>query len=50
MRGTIFDLDQIARAAVTGVGAASAREIELVPLDDHSRTVAAKIAPILAAG
>ncbi len=50
MRGRIFDLDQIARAAGTGVGVASAKDIELVPLDDHSKAVAAAITPVLAAG
>lgn len=50
MRGKIFDLEQIARAVSTGVGAVSPEDIELVPLDDHSITVAAGLAPAIRAG
>jgi uncharacterized protein (DUF362 family) len=34
MKGDIFELDQIRRAAEIGVGVSSAEDIELVPLND----------------
>ena len=48
--GRIFDLEQISRAAETGVGIGSANEIRLVPLDRQSETVAAGIQERLDAG
>ena len=41
--GTIFSLEQIARASELGVGVASADQIRLVPLDAPSEPVAEKI-------
>jgi hypothetical protein len=41
--GTIFSLEQIARAAGLGVGVSSADQIRLVPLDAPSELVAEKI-------
>jgi len=41
--GTIFSLEQIARAAQLGVGVSSADQIHLVPLDAPSELVAEKI-------
>ena len=43
MKGRIFDLEQISRAAKLGVGVASASGIKLVPLDDKSKEDAGKI-------
>jgi len=40
MQGSIFSLEQIARAAELGVGVSSVSGIRLVPLDEHSVTVA----------
>jgi uncharacterized protein (DUF362 family) len=34
MKGKVFELDQILRAAEIGVGVSSAEDIELVPLND----------------
>ena len=45
---SIFELDQIRRAAELGVGAASASVIKLAPLDDQSRQPADDIRRILA--
>lgn len=47
MKGRIFELDQIRRAAEIGVGVKSASEIELIPLDDKSREPAETMAHIL---
>jgi len=47
MKGNIFDLEQISRAAELGVGVSSASEIKLVPLDDESETEAEDIQKIL---
>lgn len=47
MEGSIFDLDQIARAAELGIGIASASEIKLVPLDAKSKEHAQGIQSIL---
>ena len=40
MKGRIFELEQISRAAQLGVGVSSASAIELVPLDGESETTA----------
>jgi len=47
MRGRIFDLEQISRAAQLGVGVSSASAIELVPLDGESESIARSIRDIL---
>jgi uncharacterized protein (DUF362 family) len=47
MRGRIFELEQISRAAELGVGVASASAIKLVPLDDKSQESTRKIREIL---
>jgi uncharacterized protein (DUF362 family) len=47
MEGSIFDLEQIARAAELGIGVASASEIKLVPLDAKSKEHAQGIQSIL---
>jgi uncharacterized protein (DUF362 family) len=47
MRGRIFDLDQIARAADLGVGVASAGDMRLVALDPESKRVSLEIRRIL---
>lgn len=47
MNGSIFSLDQIARAAELGVGCADPREIALIPLTAKSRNDAQRIAEIL---
>jgi len=47
MKGRIFELAQISRAAELGVGVKSASAIELVPLDDKSEENARKIREIL---
>jgi len=43
----VFELDQLRRAAELGVGAGSAAEMELVPLDEPSRGAARRIRAIL---
>lgn len=40
MRGRIFEQEQISRAASLGVGVASSKNIDLVPLDEHSQRAA----------
>jgi uncharacterized protein (DUF362 family) len=45
--GAIFDLEQIARAAELGLGAASAEAIEIVTGDDDSRAVADQVRNVL---
>ena len=47
MKGRIFELEQISRAAELGVGVASASAIKLVPLDDKSQESTRKIREIL---
>ncbi len=47
MKKPIFKLDQIRRAAELGIGAKSASDIRLTPLDDRSREAANKIERIL---
>ena len=42
-RGSIFELDQIKRAADLGIGARSAEEIELIPLDQASDKISDQI-------
>ena len=46
--GGIFELDQLRRAAELGIGATSASQIRLTPLDDESRGFAEKIEAKLA--
>jgi uncharacterized protein (DUF362 family) len=46
-QGRIFEQQQIARAAELGIGAKSANQIELVPLDGESRKFAEPIARII---
>ena len=46
----IFELEQIRRAAELGVGVASATAVESIPLDEHGRETADRIAGILAQG
>ncbi len=38
MRGRIFELEQIARAAELGIGVRSAQEMRLIPLDSESKS------------
>jgi len=47
MRKSVFELDQIQRAAELGVGVKSASAIKLTPLDEKSREAANKIERIL---
>jgi uncharacterized protein (DUF362 family) len=47
MRGKIFDLDQIKRAAEIGVGVDSADKINLVPVNDDAQDVVDEIYQIL---
>lgn len=47
MKGRIFELDQIRRAAELGVGVKSASEIRLVPVDDESREAADRVKSVL---
>ncbi|MGB9979419.1 DUF362 domain-containing protein [Methanobacterium sp.] len=46
-KGRIFEMDQIRRAAELGVGAKSAQEIELIPLNEESHRDAESIMKIL---
>jgi uncharacterized protein (DUF362 family) len=50
MRPKIFHQEQIARAAELGIGASSASEIELVPVDDQSRESCTRVQEILSKG
>jgi uncharacterized protein (DUF362 family) len=43
----IFELDQIARAVELGLGAKGPEEIELIPVDDKSKEIAAGIEAVL---
>jgi uncharacterized protein (DUF362 family) len=47
MRGQIFDLDQIKRAAEIGVGVDSADKINLIPVNDDAINVVDEIRQIL---
>lgn len=47
MKGRIFELTQIRRATELGVGAKSASDIRLIPLDDESTPVVKQIEDIL---
>lgn len=47
MRGRIFELDQIRRAADLGVGVKSASEMELVSLNKESQSITKKLQDIL---
>jgi uncharacterized protein (DUF362 family) len=49
-RGSIFEQDQISRAAELGLGVSSAKQIQLVTGDAESETFALKIRDILARG
>jgi uncharacterized protein (DUF362 family) len=46
----IFELDQIARAVELGLGVKGPEEIELVPVDDKSKDIAARIETVLRRG
>ena len=46
----IFELDQIARAVELGLGAKGPEEIELIPVDDKSKEIAARIEAVLRSG
>ena len=50
MKRKIFEQEQIARAGELGVGAASPQDIELVPVDEESRTACQQVAEILKEG
>ncbi len=50
MKRKIFEQEQIARAAELGVGTASPRDIELVPVDAESRAACQQVAEILKEG
>ncbi len=47
MKGRIFDLAQIRRAAELGVGVESPEEVKLTPIDEQSRTIAEEIDRVL---
>ena len=47
MKGRIFELDQLRRAAELGVGAKSAAEVQVTGLDSESREAAEKVMGIL---
>jgi len=47
-RGSIFEQDQIARAAELGLGVTSAKQIQLVTGDAESQTFAGEVRDILA--
>lgn len=47
MKGRIFELDQIRRAAEFGIGVKSASDIKLTPVDEESRDTAEKTKNIL---
>lgn len=47
MKGRIFRQEQIAHAASLGVGVDSAKQIELVPQDEHSQNAADAIRKVL---
>jgi len=47
MKGRIFELEQIRRAAKLGVGVKSASDIKLVPLTEESREAADSIKNVL---
>jgi uncharacterized protein (DUF362 family) len=47
MKGRIFELDQLRRAAELEIGIKSAEEIHLTPLNDETREVAGNLASIL---
>lgn len=47
MKGRIFDLEQISRAAELGIGVGSPSAIRLVPLDEESQKIVAEIQRIL---
>ena len=47
MRGRIFDLEQISRAAELGVGVRAASDIRLIPLDSESEKAATTFQEIL---
>jgi uncharacterized protein (DUF362 family) len=47
-RGSIFEQEQIARAAELGLGVSSAKQIQIVTGDDDSETLAAQVRDVLA--
>ncbi|CVK31505.1 DUF362 domain-containing protein [Methanoculleus bourgensis] len=47
MRGRIFEMDQIARAAELGIGVRSAQDLRLVALDSESKDLVLDIRRIL---
>ncbi len=47
MRGSIFDLDQITRAAELGVGVSSADSISLIPVNDEAKSIVGELEEIL---
>ena len=47
MRGSIFDLDQIKRAAELGVGVSSADSISLIPVNDETQSIVGELEEIL---
>ncbi len=49
-RGSIFEQDQIARAAELGLGVSSAKQIQLVTGDADSKAFAVKVRDILPGG
>jgi uncharacterized protein (DUF362 family) len=47
-RGSIFEQDQIARAAELGLGVSSAKQIQLITRDAESESFAARVTDVLA--
>ena len=47
MRGSIFDLDQIKRAAELGIGVSSADSISLIPVNDEAKSILGELEEIL---
>jgi uncharacterized protein (DUF362 family) len=47
MRGSIFDLDQIKRAAELGIGVSSADSISLIPVNDEAQGIVGELEEIL---
>jgi uncharacterized protein (DUF362 family) len=46
-KGPIFELDQLSRAAALGLGASSARQIEIITLDNESRLLSEELLNLL---
>lgn len=49
MKGRVFDLEQISRAAELGIGIRSPSNIKLIPLDSESQRVTGELQEILSA-